>query len=182
MNYRQFFLAFIVAFLIFAILVFLGMKFEWVKSFRSDDANTLNLPPEQAVLLQSDADRERTTVEVPKYELVDESMQPETSMDMIRNDCIRASRHAGVTDADIFRVVDECVAMELRKQGDSTPTYDNAVDDSGSNTAASDESYQLTREACEMVANENMADAPEALSPEDLEKQIQECITKNLDN
>lgn len=177
MTYKQFFLTFIVAFLIFAVVVFLGMKFEWVKSFRADEAKTLNLPPEQAVLIQSDIDKERPKAEVPKYELVDESMQPDTSMDMIRNDCIRASRHAGVTDADIFRVVDECVAMELRKQGGTTPTYDNADDAPNPDNGASDESYQLTREACEMVAKENTA-----ASPEELEEQIQECITKNLDN
>ncbi|CAA6811151.1 MAG: Unknown protein [uncultured Thiotrichaceae bacterium] len=178
MNYKQFFLTFIVAFFIFALLVFLGMKFEWAKSFRADDANTLNLPPEQAMLIQSDTGKERPKVEVPKYELVDEAMQPKTSMDMIRNDCIRASRHAGVTDADIFRVVDECVAMELRKQGGTTPNYDNANDlPNSDDNASNDESYQLTREACEMVATENTT-----ASPEELEKQIQECITENLDN
>lgn len=178
MSFKQFFLTFIVAFLIFALLVFLGMKFEWVKAFRDDEPNTLNLPPEQAVLIQSDATKDdRPKAEVPKYELVDESMQPGTAMDMIRNDCIRASRHAGVTDADIFRVVDECVAMELRKQGGSVPSYDNADNSPNPENAANDESYQLTREACEMVAAENTT-----ASPEEIEKQIQACITDNLDN
>lgn len=174
MRFKQFFLTFIVASIIFALLVFLGMKYEWVKYLQGEETKILDLPPEQAVLIQRDKHSDRPKVEVPKYELVDESMQPETSLDMIRNDCIRASRHAGVTDADIFRVVDECVAMELSKQGESSPSYDSTGGDS---SAASDESYQLTREACEMVAKENTT-----ASPEELEKQIQECITENLDN
>ncbi|MEE9352172.1 MAG: hypothetical protein V3U78_07925 [Thiotrichaceae bacterium] len=182
MNYKHLFKTLLIGFIIFAVAVTLGIKYNWVKYLQTSSENEIAVEP--AGLPQQDEPQSSESIppsktKVDNFELVDESAINGSAED-IRNDCIRASRRAGVTDENIFAVVNQCVEMSQKDVGetsDVTPIESNETVEIPENEVSTvSEGLELTRKACKIVAAEE-----QGLSPEERSKVIEQCVKANMD-
>ncbi len=189
MNYKLLLKTLLIGFILFAVAVTLGMKYNWVK-YLLPTSETAVEPA--ALPNQTESDNPATDSFVPSetkienIELVDEGTISESSEELIRNDCIRASRRAGVTDANIFAVVNECVEMSKKTETvEAVPIETNeaidasidGVDEAPENVPVIDNSLELTRKACKIVADEE-----HDLSAAERQKVIEQCVKANMDD
>ena len=196
MDYKLFLKTFFVAFLIFFTVVVLGMKYNWVRFLQADVSQPSE---EQATGLPQSPDKkplsERFPIKKPtgsnssrntdQYILVDEDNADQNENNQIRNDCIRASRRAGVTDENIFAVVAQCVEMSTK--ADNNPSNSEAVptDVEGEGTGSEEftqnppveEGLELTRKACRIVADEE-----QGVTDTEREQIVEQCIKANMGN
>jgi len=193
MDYKLFLKTFFVAFLIFATVVVLGMKYNWVRFLQADS----NQPTEeQTAGLPQPIDKKSSSQQSPdkksqisnsrkntdQYVLVDEGNVDLNQSNQIRNDCIRASRRAGVTDENILAVVAECVEMSA-KSVDSTSVTDSIPVESESEGVDPPQSLpvkdglELTRKACRIVADEE-----QGITELEREQIVEQCIKANMGN
>ena len=182
MNYKHLFKTLLIGFIIFAVAVTLGIKYNWVKYLQTSSENEIAVEP--AGLPQQDEPQSSESIppsktKVDNFELVDESAINGSAED-IRNDCIRASRRAGVTDENIFAVVNQCIEMSQKsagETGDVTPIETNETVEIPENEVSTvSEGLELTRKACKIVAAEE-----QGLSPEERSKVIEQCVKANMD-
>lgn len=193
MNYRAIFKTLFIGFIVFALAVALGIKFDWGRYLDSDSAhggqdNTTEhsgLPAASSETTKSAAPQQDTSLKdkIKGFEILDEKNVNQSADELIRNDCIRASRRAGVTDEHIFEVVNRCVEMSKKEHAvQPEPAEESAsgiesVDGTDSTFAQQpsvEESLELTRKACKIVADEE-----QGLSPEERLKMIEQCVKAN---
>ncbi len=182
MNYKHLFKTLFIGFIIFAVAVTLGIKYNWVKYLQSSPENEVAVEPTglpQQDEPQSSKPIPPSKIKADNFELVDESVINGSAED-IRNDCIRASRRAGVTDENIFAVVSQCVEMSQKsagEAGDVTPIETNEAEEvPDSQVSTVSEGLELTRKACKIVADEE-----QGLSSEERNKVIEQCVKANMD-
>lgn len=170
--------------IIFLLIVGFGIKYNWVEYLESDsdmkqevtEAGQLPLQPTaQESAVQPEAKKPRTE----QFELIEEANLSSDAEEQIRNDCIRASRRAGVGDDRIFAVVNQCVEMSRKSQPqvnpmDNTNSANIGLDNEPRPIAQEQESNDLTRRACEIVADRNPN-----LTPSERLQQVDECVRSN---
>ena len=203
MNYKALIKILFVGFIIFAIAVSLGIKYNWVQYIQpeaSESSASSVKPPNQSDQQENTQENSqngiqgnnqtKSSVRVNEnIELIDENNLGDSSDEQIRNDCIRASRRAGVTDENILAVVNECVEMSMRNatsatnendthEGGSLPVDTIEVPEEQTTEALGiEDSLMLTRKACKIVADEE-----EGLSTEERLKVIEQCVKANMDS
>ena len=198
MDYKLFLKTFFVAFLIFSIVVVLGMKYNWVRFLQADSSQLSTQASEkQAGGLPQSTDKkplsERFPIKKPtsssqgtdQYVLVDEDNVDQSENNQIRNDCIRASRRAGVTDENILAVVAQCVEMSTKV--DSNASNSEAVPieievegvglEGSTQSLPVEEGLELTRKACRIVADEE-----QGVTDVEREQIVEQCIKANMGN
>ncbi len=195
MNYKLLLKILLIGFIIFAVVVTLGIKYNWVK-YIQPASETIVEPSSLPNQAETNDSASSETSETPKQkieniELVDEGTISGSAEEMIRNDCIRASRRAGVTDENIFSVVDECVEMSKKTEvvevlpvdtpTDNKEAIDSTIDPTGGEASNGvptiENSLELTRKACKIVADEE-----HDLSIVEREKVIEQCVKANMDD
>ena len=199
MNYKALIKILLIGFIIFAIAVSLGIKFNWgqyiqpkasetsVNSAKladqSDQQETIQENSQSGI--QSNNQTKSSTRASENIELIDENNIGDSSEEQIRNDCIRASRRAGVTDENILAVVNECVEMSTRNVTDSATHEGGGLpvetvevpEEQPTEVLDIEDSLALTRKACKIVA-----DGEEGLSTEERLKVIEQCVKANMDS
>lgn len=177
MKYKTVIKVFVIAFLLFLLTVALGLKFNWVKYLKEKPAIDGRELVESAEAL-GEVSEETTSVRkkpsTTNIEIVSDSKVSGTTEEQIKNDCIRASRRAGVGDSEIHAVVRECVELSLRERGKQTVQNPNLTPSNNRSEVPVDSNMSLTRGACEMVVADQTA-----LSTEEKEAFIAQCIQEN---
>ena len=183
MNYKLLLKTLLIGFILFSLVVTLGIKYNWVKYLQpSSDvvATEARLPEPSKPMSADSSDPSNTNSSVLKtnnFELVNEENIDEAESEQVRNDCIRASRRAGVTDDNILAVVKQCVEMSLKNMtGDMIPVETSeaspAVEEEKNKL---EEGLELTKKACKIIADEE-----QGLSAEDRQKVIEQCVKANM--
>lgn len=169
---------FVIAFLLFLLTVALGLIFNWgtyLKEKTTVQGQSLTESESQQILADTNteealAKKKRRAVSV---EIVSDSTV-NTTTEQIKNDCIRASRRAGVGDSEIHAVVQECVELSLQTR--KNQPVSGRVSDANSNMEfTTDSNMSLTRGACEMVVSEQQ----QSLNNEEKERLIIQCVKEN---
>ncbi len=191
MDYKLFLKTFLIAFLVFTVVVVLGMKYNWVRFLHTDSSQSTeeSMPglPEPIENQSQTSDQKSSTLSAGQntdhYVLVDESSVDRNQNDQIRNDCIRASRRAGVTDENILAVVAQCVEMSTKSVGD-TPSSDvipieteNESSTKSAQNLPEEDGLELTRKACRIVADEE-----QGVTSAEREQIVEQCIKANMGN
>lgn len=179
MKYKTVVKVFVLAFLLFLLTVVLGSKFNWVKYLKEKPVvQGEDLAKSDEVLGEVDVPTKKkpSTVNV---EIVSDAKVSNTTAEQVKNDCIRASRRAGVGDSEIHAVVRECVALSLQAKNNQISSNTIArtnADNNRDNGVASplDSNMNLTRGACEMVVADETT-----LNVEEKEALIEQCVKEN---
>ncbi len=185
MNYKIIVKTLLIGLIVFAVAVVLGMKYNWVRYLLPGSPTSVEV--EQGSLPSSTGEADSSTA-VPKappkdkvkhFEIVDEKKVTGSTEELIRNDCIRASRRAGVTDEHIFEVVNQCVEMYKKEQGGALATPALSIESDEDNNdielPSVEDSLELTRKACKIVADEE-----KGLSSVERQKVIEQCVKANM--
>ena len=196
MDYKLFLKTFFIAFLIFATVVVLGMKYNWVRFLQTDSSQTseesmAGLPepvdkkPQSSDQKNSAPNTDRNIGKnigqnTDQYVLVDEGSAENNQNDQIRNDCIRASRRAGVTDENILAVVAQCVEMSTKSEnntlgGEAIPIETENEDNIRRPQSPPEDGLELTRKACRIVADEE-----QGVTKTEREQIVEQCIKANM--
>ena len=180
MNYKAIFKTLLIGMLVFALAVALGMKFNWARYLSPDkgnkkEAESAGLPASAETLAPPPENPDKSLHEkVKSFQILDEKNETGSTDELIRNDCIRASRRAGVTDEHIFEVVNQCVEMS-KKEHVAQPVPEAAASEEEVTPPNTEDSLELTRKACKIVADEE-----QGLSAEERQKAIEQCVKANM--
>lgn len=171
MDLKFFLKTFFLAFIVFSVAVVLGMKYNWVRFLPPNLDTSSNQQSVEEDTTPSTIIK-KTTIQVGNYELVDETDSVLSIDQQVRNDCIRASRQAGVTDKNIFSVVNQCVEMSSKEHypSDAQPDIDNSE-------TVVEKALELTRKACRIVADEE-----QGMTEVERTQLVEQCINANMDN
>lgn len=174
MKYKSLMKILIIAFLVFLLTVALGIKYDWVQYLRSPPVVASPLLPEPQELLGNTMDytKKKKSPSV-QFEIVNELNVDSTMEERVKNDCIRASRRAGVGDDNIHAVVRECVELSIQKRVESSGYGSDSI--AGENDK--NRNADLTRRSCEIVAAEE-----QGIDEAAREKIVIQCIKANLGN
>jgi hypothetical protein len=180
MKYKTVVKVLVLAFLLFLLTVVLGSKFNWVKYLKEKPAvQGQGLAESNEVLDETDTPikKKPSTAHV---EIVNDVKVSNTTTEQVKNDCIRASRRAGVGDSEIHAVVRECVELSLQTKRNQVSSGSNAtISETNNNrdnsiTPPTDSNMSLTRGACEMVVADETT-----LNAEEKEILIAQCVKEN---
>ncbi|MCK5725250.1 MAG: hypothetical protein KAH22_00340 [Thiotrichaceae bacterium] len=170
MTFRTLLTAMLIGLILFIIAVALGMKFEWAEKLWSDDSvNTII--HSSRVESESAQQNKPSPQEVvsDQYKLVGEQVLSDGTEREIKDQCIRSSRQAGVTNAHIHQAVAQCVSRtQQRVQQDNF----NSLKESKASVVDPD-----TIEACNIVAAEE-----KELNNEQRKAMVKQCIEANTGN
>ncbi len=173
MKYKTVVKVLALAFLLFLLIVLLGSKFNWVKYLKEKPVvQGHDLAVSGEVLGEEDGSIKKKPSAV-HVEIVSDVKISNTTAEQVKNDCIRASRRAGVGDSEIHAVVRECVALSLQTKKNQVSSDSNNNRDKDIEPP-SDSNMSLTRGACEMVVADE-----ETLNVEEKETLIAQCIKEN---
>lgn len=166
MSFRTIFTTLLIGFILFIVIIALGMKFHWADYFSS--TKNPQVEAHHGSRVESESVQNIPFSQKPigtQYQLVGEEGLNSTMTD-IKDQCIRSSRQAGVTNEHIHEAVRQCVALTLRKKGQKEVglVANNITTDSN----------DVTREACEIVASEE-----KDLSENERQAMILQCIKAN---
>lgn len=180
MKYKTVIKVFVIAFLLFLVTVALGLKFNWVK-YLKDDSNIQGQALAESTDVLGETGNETSTTKrkanAVQVEIISDQQVSSSTTAQIKNDCIRASRRAGVGDSEIHAVVRECVALSLQARNTPAEAFTNDIGTNNGNrvnTYVEDENLSLTRDACTSFVAEQ-----QGLSAEEKEKRIAQCIKEN---
>jgi len=179
MKYKTVVKVFVLALLLFLLTVLLGAKFNWVKYLKEEPVmQGQDLAESDEVLGETDTDestrKKPSTVHV---EIVSDTKVSNTTAEQVKNDCIRASRRAGVGDSEIHAVVRECVALSLQEKSTQVSSNSNSGTNNNSDNRVeppTDSNMNLTRGACEMVVADEVT-----LNTAEKEELIEQCVKEN---
>ena len=163
MSFRAILSALLIGFILFIVVVALGMKFNWVSYFSpgaSDNAVHSSRIESESVQNISNAHQQ---AQVSNYQLINEKNHLSIADSSIKDQCIRSSRQAGVTNAHIHEAVRQCIELTQRKR-----------DQAGLEIKPTQTDMDMTREACEIVASEE-----KGLSRDEQQAMILQCIQAN---
>jgi hypothetical protein len=185
MKYKTVVKVFALALLLFLLTVVLGSKFNWVKYLKEEPVlQGQDLAASNEAL--GETDTKVSTKKKPStahVEIVSDTKVSNTTAEHVKNDCIRASRRAGVGDSEIHAVVRECVELSLQakknqvgsgSKSDTSNDIDNTNNNRDNNVEPSDSNMSLTRGACEMVVADEVT-----LNTEEKETLIAQCVKEN---
>ncbi len=180
MKYKTVVKVLVLAFFLFLLIVVLGSKFNWVKYLKEKPVvQGQDLAESDEALDEADASIKKKPSAV-NVEIVSDVKVSNTT-EQAKNDCIRASRRAGVGDSEIHAVVRECVELSLQtKKNQVSSAFNNATSSDTDNnrdngiSPLTDSNMSLTRGACEMVVADETT-----LNTEEKEALITQCVKEN---
>lgn len=180
---------------LFFVIVALGLKFQWGGQINRDrntsaSSDAGGVYDEKGNLLFSRSEGKGKS----QPEMLNEMSDEELLTNDIRKQCRQLSVESGVPEDQLESTVEACVLLTMESEDDvqaeagvdanSTPSPVSAgtekapaINNSAANLPKVDQQsfYQLTKKACEIVANEE-----KGLAQREKEKMIQACIDSNM--